>query len=204
MRTPTLSSSETKPYPRIFVSGFGPFQNYVENPSWKAVSKLKSSTTYELTIFELPVSYNAVRSIMSHIYEQGMFDIYVHVGVGSKGGMKLETVGHGNNYTKEDTLKELPTVQKDELLRTDFDVAEICETLSDEQQISVSSDAGHFVCDYTFYTSLSATRNKNSPVMFIHVPPEAENLTTEQVIPRLRCILVCLVDQFTRKSSRFK
>lgn len=57
-------------------------------------------------------------------------------------------------------------------------------------ELRPSNDAGHFLCDYTYYNSLawfarqrgalSDTSTRSRPVMFLHVPPESDNVSLER------------------------
>lgn len=56
-------------------------------------------------------------------------------------------------------------------------------------QLGTSVDAGHYLCDFTLYTSLAVSRKfsqeKPRPVLFMHVPV-VEELSTEKVTDMAR------------------
>ena len=61
-----------------------------------------------------------------------------------------------------------------------------------------SMDAGHYVCDYTYYCSMAEARRtaakhdkgKHTKVLFMHVPPAGQPFTTEEVTEAVKKIIV--------------
>ncbi|RPD78601.1 peptidase C15, pyroglutamyl peptidase I-like protein [Lentinus tigrinus ALCF2SS1-7] len=108
---------------RALVSGFGPFSDYKENPSWLAVQPLHdtrlatdSGRPIHITTLELPVSYEYVLKNVPGLHkrppvlpssadasisipEQG-YDFIFHVGVSRRGPIRIERVGYKYGYNR--------------------------------------------------------------------------------------------------------
>ena len=74
-------------------------------------------------------------------------------------------------------------------------------------------DAGHYLCDFIFYCSLAeskrgitpqekfkerSTPTKTTPVLFMHVPPVDQPLSTEQVTEAIQRIVVWVCSKMHR------
>jgi len=93
-----------------------------------------------------------------------------------------------------------------EELHTEIDVAKLINHLKENgvEQVYSSMDAGHFVPDFMFYCSLAeskrmasrqekfkerSTPSKCTPVLFMHVPPIDQPLSTAEVSDAIRKII---------------
>ncbi|ORY81499.1 hypothetical protein BCR37DRAFT_46307 [Protomyces lactucae-debilis] len=105
------------------------------------------------------------------------YDLYLHVGQGRPGGVKLETRAHHKGYKKEDVLGKLPPfivgdhagergyplaqeleLTLDGCLETQIDGVALAERLAHNHEgisISTSQDAGHYLCDFIYFASLA-------------------------------------------------
>ena len=78
---------------------------------------------------------------------------------------------------------------------TCFPVDVICSKVSRklaDVTLEVSSDAGRYLCDFIYYTSLNM---KRAPVLFIHVPELNAPYTVEQLSRTLKHIIEALLDE---------
>ena len=92
------------------------------------------------------------------------------------------------------------------VLQTTLDVDDVLERmrqpgpdgvlqLPEGVKVEASDDAGNYLCDFIYYSSLSHFWRKNSgedgerPVVFLHVPPESD----EQVLSRGREVTKALI-----------
>lgn len=72
------------------ITGFGPFRDYVVNPSWLAVRALPSSAQPEnglevrIETYQIPVQYRQVRDIISDMHARLRPDIVIHCGVSGR------------------------------------------------------------------------------------------------------------------------
>ncbi|KZT72046.1 peptidase C15, pyroglutamyl peptidase I-like protein [Daedalea quercina L-15889] len=147
------------------------------------------------------------------------YDFILHVGVMSKSGnpIRLEQRGRKYGYDKDDAEGNMCEVVKeaegadgkplrgfgkvyegfpDELF-TPIDCSKLGEHLKAGglKQVTLSVDAGLYLCEFINYCSLAeakrtaATAKKATPVLFIHVPPVGEPLTTEEVTDALKIVI---------------
>ena len=79
------------------------------NPSWEAVKKLPDQLgSYKIIIHEMPVVYEYVKEKVPLWTELYKPEYTIHVGVGQKGQVKLETIGHNGTYVQKDIEGLLP------------------------------------------------------------------------------------------------
>lgn len=79
-------------------------------------------------------------------------------------------------------------------LQTKFDLPKILEKVSERQadvKFGISSDAGRYLCDFIYYTSLYVN---SAPVLFVHVPELGKPYTVQQLAQALKTIIEVLID----------
>lgn len=116
----------------------------------------------------------------------------VHVGVGScTGQINLEVRGFNSSYCKEDINGCIPkdgcfALGCPDSIETNIDVRRVCNELNEsycDAVSCVSNDAGRFLCDFTYYTSLNIDRNRT---VFIHVPELDKPFSVSQLAELLK------------------
>lgn len=71
----------------------------------------------------------------------------------------------------------------------------------DEADLRISEDAGHYLCDFIYFSSLAHLykRNEQRRVVFLHVPCEANKETvakgTELAVNLIRAMVECELDR---------
>uniref|UniRef100_A0A0W0EYP6 Uncharacterized protein n=1 Tax=Moniliophthora roreri TaxID=221103 RepID=A0A0W0EYP6_MONRR len=119
-------------------------------------------------------------------------------------------VGSGLNGTDRDRLSSLEMIESAtrpnrgfgvgyEKFTDDIDVGRLVHDLRESgiEQIYSSMDAGHYLCDFMYYCSLAESKrngkpyekDRNTQVLFVHVPPVGLPLTTEQCTEAIRRII---------------
>jgi pyroglutamyl-peptidase len=186
---------------RILVTGYGPFRQFQVNPSWEAVRKLPETIEgFPVETLLLPVDYDQVtRTVPGLIKHRALV---VHVGVGENNWLKLETLAHNSGYDKGDINGNTPPLHR----AVDWDTHEPIKTLvpvdsvvshcsSLGWKIRRSVDAGRFLCEFVFATSMYHLEQsqENVPCVFVHVPPVGHPYTQEELDCALRDIVQCLV-----------
>ncbi|XP_039998912.1 pyroglutamyl-peptidase 1-like isoform X2 [Xiphias gladius] len=164
----------------VIVTGFEPFGEHAVNSSWVAVQELEQlglGETVDLYVYEVPVEYQAVRSLLLSLWNQHKPQLAVHVGVsGSATAVTLEQYGHNNGYKRPDNRAFSPASQccienGPDCISSVLDMDTVCKRVSDSDigvAVSVSNDAGSYLCDYTYYMSLYRGEGHSA---FVHVPP---------------------------------
>lgn len=69
--------------------------------------------------------------------------------------------------------------------------------------VSASTDAGHFLCDFTYYCSLVESRRRRSspstpppvPVLFVHVPPDGQPHDNTACVSMLKDLIPAIMAQ---------
>ncbi|XP_072261123.1 pyroglutamyl-peptidase 1 isoform X4 [Pyxicephalus adspersus] len=154
----------------VVVTGFGPFGEHAVNASWVAVQ------------------------------------VIVHVGVSSMATMvTLEKCGHNQGYHGLDVRQFCPdteccVVGGPECLHSVIDMDTICKRAAGmDVQFTVSTDAGRYLCDFTYYTSLYKSQGKS---VFIHVPPLGKPYTASQLGFALQTIINSILDMLEQSEDQ--
>ena len=80
-------------------------------------------------------------------------------------------------------------------IKTNFDLGRICSKDGETGtgvDIATSEDAGRYLCDFLYYTSL---HQGGAPVLFVHVPPLNEPYTLKQLAAACKCIVEILIEE---------
>ncbi|XP_047516610.1 pyroglutamyl-peptidase 1 [Pieris napi] len=201
--------------PIVLVTGFGPFINHPINASWEAVKLLKKDEIekkhkIELVQLELPVTYENVDEFVPALWETHEPKLTIHVGVSKLAkDITLEKQAHRKGYQRLDYLDKCPannTCSADGAIRiqTKLNVEKLCSDFNgnslDGSRAVVSLDAGRYICEYIYYTSLSID---NSRTLFVHVP-DLSIYSPEQTAHALEHILDLCLEQVHIKMSNAK
>ena len=161
-------------YPRILVTGFGPFKDVVENPS----SKLAETCGAPYKV--LDVAFGAVDEFIAQLDPSG-FDALLMIGVAG-GRDRMSPEFYGRNFVgKHPDIAG--TVRFGEI--DPNGPALLASTLWDPRAVAdwtmtapvrASLDAGSYLCNYITYKALE--RFPKQRVGFLHVPDE-EKLSLE-------------------------
>ncbi|KAJ3788643.1 hypothetical protein GGU11DRAFT_691602 [Lentinula aff. detonsa] len=120
--------------------------------------------------------------------------------VGERLGLGFEMESAGDSYSARPNRGFGVGYEKfsDEIY-TDIDVSRLVYDLRNSgiEQIYSSMDAGHYICDFTYYCSLAESKrngkpyekDRNTQVLFVHCPPVGQPLTTEDVTEAIRRIV---------------
>ncbi|XP_069622383.1 pyroglutamyl-peptidase 1-like protein [Ranitomeya imitator] len=180
----------------IVVTGFGPFRNYLVNSSWEAVKELEKlglGDNVQLKIMELPVQYSEVEKKVNWIWTELQPQLSVHVGMSaSSKAIALEQCGRNKGYMEGDLSGAHPQggcclLEGPERIESAVNMKSVCKNIScPGVDVIHSSDAGRYLCDYSYYISLHCGSGK---AVFIHVPPLSEIITAELLGNALRIII---------------
>ncbi|KAL8643619.1 MAG: hypothetical protein Q9226_008236, partial [Calogaya cf. arnoldii] len=123
------------------------------------------------------------------------FDFVLHIGMAApREYFTMETCAHRDRYLGKDEAGETmegDTLWRDvykapEILRPGFDAEDVWRRWQSELtgvDVRPSSDAGRYLCDFIYYSSLVEYWRKDpeamAPVMFLHVPGKIEDYDIE-------------------------
>ncbi|XP_063770821.1 pyroglutamyl-peptidase 1 isoform X1 [Pseudophryne corroboree] len=195
----------------VVVTGFGPFGEHAVNASWVAVQELQKlglGDGVDLHVYEIPVEYQTVQRLIPDLWIKHRPQLIVHVGVSGMATMvTLEKCGHNKGYHGLDNRRFSPGTQccvegGPECLQTAIDMDVVCKRAASAEpdiQFTVSADAGRYLCDFTYYTSLYKSHGKS---VFIHVPPLGKPYTSEQLGQAVQAILKVILDMLDQSEDQ--
>ncbi|EDL90722.1 pyroglutamyl-peptidase I [Rattus norvegicus] len=187
-----------QPRKAVVVTGFGPFGEHAVNASWIAVQELEKlglGDSVDLHVYEIPVEYQTVQRLIPALWEKHSPQLVVHVGVsGMATTVTLEKCGHNKGYKGLDNCRFCPGSQccvedGPESIDSIIDMDAVCKrvtTLGLDVSVTISQDAGRYLCDFTYYTSLYRGRGRSA---FVHVPPLGKPYNADQLGRALRAII---------------
>lgn len=124
----------------------------------------------------------------------------------------VENTGAGDTYSARPNRGFGVGYEKfpDELY-TDIDVSRLIHDLrrSGVEQIYSSMDAGHWLCDFIYYCSLAESKrngnpyekDRNTQVLFVHVPPVGQPLSTEECTDAITRIVTMVCGEIADQQS---
>ena len=193
---------------RIWLTGFEPFGEHVENPSkilverilgTRQTNEIKEILPYGLESESVELSYSgriltvdeagSVASL-NHLSD---VDAVIHVGLNENAQkirlemcavneLNFRIADNSGRETKEGFIDEngLP------LLHTTAHRPSISHAFSDNEFVEISEDCGRFVCNETYYRTLNfieksglQSRGRALPALFVHIPP-FESISEDQ------------------------
>ncbi|XP_068232635.1 pyroglutamyl-peptidase 1 [Palaemon carinicauda] len=178
----TSSDSTVEQKPIIYLTGFGPFPPHYVNASQVVVehldvARLERELGVKVVKEILAVEYDKVTKVVPQRWKELKPKLTVHVGVsGQAETLVLEQVGHNNGYNKFDNCKCLPSKgvccqDGEEVIKSDLRMDLVTRALNNDTSLKLtcakSNDAGRFLCDFIYYTSLHEDKSRSA---FIHVP----------------------------------
>ncbi|XP_010219580.1 PREDICTED: pyroglutamyl-peptidase 1-like protein isoform X2 [Tinamus guttatus] len=175
----------------VVVTGFGPFRQYLVNSSWEAV--------------KLPVVYQKAKEQVFKIWTTLQPLLTVHVGLASSApGIVLEQCGRNKGYRERDACGFHPeggccVPDGPEKIESAINMKTLWKNTSVEGiEIIFSRDAGRYICDYTYYTSLYYGQGRAA---FIHVPPLSTWVTADFLGKALRRIILEMLKQCGKETE---
>lgn len=197
--TPAMSA------PLVFVTGFEPFLDVAVNPSGELAHALAASPPGGIEVVGalLPVSFErtpvAFEEALAEVLPLGPVAL---LGLGVQRGeyFRLESTARarlGSDKPDADgsfASDQGPLGARD--LSTTLELEELRRALLEAgaSDARISSDAGGYLCERTYYSLLSAGERAQLPALFLHVPP-VEAFSVERQLPIVRALVEALVRQ---------
>jgi pyroglutamyl-peptidase len=192
---------------RILVTSFGPFNNFKTNPSNQIMLKLKERVNLSpppldyFTFETIEVSWRGVSKFIEAKKNED-FDFIFHLGVASnESKIRIETRGQ-NIQSGKDIENISPNgheiIENESNLNTNISIEILINFVSKNEYISISTDAGSYLCNYLYYKSLYFL-GKKSLVLFIHTA-DTQNQPTAPNIDYQSEIILKLIDILTNKT----
>ncbi len=101
------------------------------------------------------------------------------------------------NYLQQPISSSSPDLKKQ--LKSDLPIPTLCSKLRRlGHSVSVSSDPGRFVCNFTYYHSLSSCVEEHERSIFVHCPP-FESVPETRQLEFIRSLLLILASELCSK-----
>lgn len=168
---------------RILVTGFSAFPRAPVNPTEVLIRMIDESRWrlqgVELRTAVLPVEYGRVPGLLCQIGSDFRPDIAIHFGLAETAkGFRLERTARNRwSLNKPDAAGGLPSTRAiskgGKPLASGLPLEAIAAKLKVQGlPVQFSSNAGEYLCNYTFYVACGRTHANYAPTMagFVHVP----------------------------------
>mmetsp|Transcript_2527 Transcript_2527/g.7562 ORF Transcript_2527/g.7562 Transcript_2527/m.7562 type:complete len:231 (-) Transcript_2527:1076-1768(-) len=188
------------------LTGFSKFAGVADNPTEKLVNLVRAGALKHvensgwvrigsMRVWETSAKFttDAVARLHERFAPQnGSRVVFIHLGVHrSANGFRLESCGVNEaNFGVPDEQGFMPvsapvlphTGGTRKVLATSLPVNDLVARLKARGIVATkSTNAGRFVCNWTYYTSLHYSRQSGVAVLFVHVPSEEQMPLAEQV-----------------------
>ncbi|XP_070229423.1 pyroglutamyl-peptidase 1 isoform X1 [Bos mutus] len=172
------------------------------------LEKLGLGDSVDLHVYEIPVEYQTVQRLIPALWEKHSPQLVVHVGVsGMATAVTLEKCGHNKGYKGLDNCRFCPGSQccvedGPESIDSIIDMDAVCKrvtTLGLDVSVTISQDAGRYLCDFTYYTSLYQSHGRSA---FVHVPPLGKPYNADQLGRALRAIIEEMLDLLEQSEGK--
>ncbi|XP_070317842.1 pyroglutamyl-peptidase 1 isoform X2 [Odocoileus virginianus] len=174
----------------------------------RELEKLGLGDSVDLHVYEIPVEYQTVQRLIPALWEKHSPQLVVHVGVsGMATAVTLEKCGHNKGYKGLDNCRFCPgshccVEDGPESIDSIIDMDAVCErvtTLGLDVSVTISQDAGRYLCDFTYYTSLYQSHGRSA---FVHVPPLGKPYNADQLGRALRAIIEEMLDLLEQSEGK--
>ncbi|MBP51004.1 MAG: NUDIX domain-containing protein [Candidatus Thalassarchaeaceae archaeon] len=175
--------------PRVLLTGFEPFSGRGFNVSESVARKIDASGIHGVEISTIILSVDEVGSRKcSELIRSGHhFDAIVHLGLSERRrNISLESLAKNNlEMSKPDNSGRMvsnSSIAEDapDFIRTTASKHILDEEFEHDVRVLWSEDAGGFVCNETFFRTLEAIGEKETPVLFVHLPVPEHIAISEQ------------------------
>ena len=166
---------------RLLMTGFGPFGDVSRNPSGWIAEQLAQVSPEDLQVTSqvLPVTFEDAPVVLERFvnaHESPAPRALLSLGVHPRPGFCLESRARPRPTSKSvDNAGQVgfqgnPTSIQLKDRSPSFDVGALHKALSLDD-VSISTDAGGYVCDWVFQHLLAHGQRLAIPALFLHVPP---------------------------------
>ncbi|CAG5958064.1 unnamed protein product [Menidia menidia] len=186
----------------VLVTGFGPFRQFLVNPSWEATQALKLAGLGEkidIHIREVPVSYVGAQEIITELWQSLKPKFAVHLGIARGSSLViLEQTGKNSRYTDADVRGFCPENQccikgGPEKLDSVVNMKVVWKHAKRSgMDVVYSRDAGRYLCEFAYYCSLYHGQRRAA---LIHLPSSGSLASTDRLVPSLQALVLAMLQQ---------
>ncbi|CAG9830088.1 unnamed protein product [Diabrotica balteata] len=192
----------------ILVTGFGPFAGHAINASWQSVQLLPDEVNgIKVIKKEVPVEYVYVESEIPQLWKEHTPMLVVHVGVSSEATkITIEKCANRDGYNICDSAglihpSGLACTDGSDCIFTEIDIEAVQNSVNNtgKLQSCVSDNAGRYLCEFIYYTSLNVDPSRT---LFVHVPPLNMPYSAQELSDGLLEIIKCALEQITQQRDK--
>lgn len=178
---------------KILITGFEPFNNNKENPSMQILPLLEDEEVYTVV---LPVSYHKVKDILEAKIKEIKPDYVISLGLAQM-RLKISLELAAINYMYATIPDNMGVIEDGSLIKnkgpkayfTTLPINTFIKELKDKgHNATLSTSAGSYVCNSTYYHLLDMANTYGYQALFIHLPL-ASNYSLEQQKEALKIII---------------
>ena len=183
---------------RVLLTGFEPFSGLDINESSEVVRLISKAGLQEIEIVPsiLSVDEEGTESSLD-ILKSVVFDAVIHLGL-SRNSEKILFERFANNMISMELPDNSGRViesskileNASERIETTVNIHNFDEEFEQDKDVQWSHNAGSYVCNETYFKTLSALSNSTIPVLFIHLPKMSEISLNRQVEVVSRAIML--------------
>ena len=183
---------------RILLTGFEPFSDLDINESSEVVKLISNSGLQDVEIIPsiLSVDEEGTESSL-HILKAMEFDAVIHLGLSRDSEkilferfatnlISMELPDNSGRLVKGSKILE----NAPEIIKTTASIHNFDEEFEQDKDVQWSNSAGSYICNETYFKTLSGLSNSTIPVLFIHLPKMSEISLNRQVEVVSRAIMV--------------
>ena len=183
---------------RILLTGFEPFSDLDINESSEVVKLISNSGLQDIEIIPIILSVDEEGTEFSlDILKAMEFDAVIHLGLSRDSGkillerfatnlISMELPDNSGRAVKGSKILE----NAPERIETTVSIHNFDEEFEQDKDVQWSHSAGSYVCNETYFKTLSGLSNSTIPVLFIHLPKMSEISLNRQVEVVSRAIMV--------------
>lgn len=164
---------------RVLITGFSKFEGCDVNPTESIVKSLKEEN-FNVDGFDLSYEIVEVSISGAEVVNRLNYDIFIHIGVNTKGSkLQLEQYSYNNcTFRVPDQSGNQPS---GECINKELDFDKACESgldirnivlelknqVTNPEDVEISNDPGRFLCNYIYFKALQCSPKS----IFVHIPP---------------------------------
>uniref|UniRef100_A0A3Q0T8D8 Pyroglutamyl-peptidase I like n=1 Tax=Amphilophus citrinellus TaxID=61819 RepID=A0A3Q0T8D8_AMPCI len=194
-----MNKSET-----VVVTGFGPFRQFLTNPSWEAAQGLKLIGLGEkvaVHVKEVPVN-KVNNSLCTYVC---LLQFAVHLGLARGSSVViLEQTGKNSGYRDRDVCGFCPESHcciegGPQKLDSVINMRAVSEHFRRAgMDVIYSRDAGRYLCDFAYYCSLYHGQGRAA---LIHVPSSGSLASADRLVPLLQALIQAMLEQLEEQQT---
>ena len=183
---------------RILLTGFEPFSGLDINESSEVLKLISNAGLKNIEIISriLSVDEEGTESSLD-ILKAVEFDAVIHLGL-SRDSEKIQLERFATNMISMElpdnsgrAVKSSKILENaSERIETTVSIHNFDEEFEQDKDVQWSNSAGSYVCNETYFKTLSGLSNSTIPVLFIHLPKMSEISLNRQVEVVSRAIMV--------------